>query len=36
MKNDLNQIEVISLDHDLDFDHYKSENQITLTMTGWK
>ena len=27
MKNDLNETEVISLDHDLDFDHYKSENQ---------
>ena len=30
MKNDLNQIEVISLDHDLDFDHYKSENQHNI------
>ena len=41
MKNDLNQIEVISLDHDLDFHHYKSENQQNIdyqrmkTKTGY-
>ena len=30
MKNDLSQIEVISFDHDLDFDHYKSDNQQNI------
>ena len=29
-KNNLNEIDVISFDHDLDFDHYKKENQQNI------